>query len=306
MSKYTPKHARPAALTQKPIVVYATTFAKAMANPNTPFQILFEGDDSRLVVMRTTVRRGDDPIDAIQVMEVEGLEVSQGFYVSVDSLAQLAEGQQQYRPRAGGDPWAENNRAELFGYLLELIKNEGGHQAFRHMVMAEKIRVSIKQGNLSTDITKLFTPNRTLRVGIDTGEHILVIESGYQLIGGFGKHDATDRFVFRLVDAPLGVPQNLFKVGTYVLAADLLKEQGKRPQTVMDFAKMIIDAVPEEKRELLQELVDKIGDSEASVISGNKSAPKQVAQATMIAETDLVIEPAPETESAGKELATVN
>lgn len=295
MAKYIPKQARPSTLTQKPIVVYATTFAQALANPNTPFQIQFE-DDSHLVVVRTMMHRNDEPIDAIQVMEVEGLDVSQGFYVSVDHLAQLAESEQQYRVRAGGDPWVENNRAEIFGYLLELIKNDGGHQVFVHMVMAEKIRALMKQGNLPTDITKLLTTNRLVRVGIDTGGHVLVVESGYQKIGQ-SKH-AMDRFVFRLVDAPLGVPQNMFKVGTYVPVADLLKEQGTRPQQVMDFARMIIGAVPEEKRKLLTEFVDIIADSEASVISKQK----QVTQVTVVAEA----EPASEVEEVALEAAAVN
>jgi hypothetical protein len=208
----------------KPPVIYAETFAQALASPGTPFRVDFNDEDVHLVIVRKMVSRNDNEIDAIQVLDVDGFKLSNGFHVPVTQLTDLAAREQEYITRIGGDAWAENNKAELFGYLLDLIENEGGHEAFYWKVEAEKIRTAMKMGELSNDIMNLFVPNKAGKVGIDTGEHVLVIESGYWRIG-FGKK-ASDRFVFRLIEAPLGAPQGLFSVGTYVVAADLLNEQG--------------------------------------------------------------------------------
>lgn len=270
-----------AAAQAAPEVAQAATFAECIATYDLPYKVVLEGESS-LVLRSLVMRRGEDDVHVVQVVESSDKDIAFGFNVAVWQLKQLASRGQQYRPRMDGDAWAENNKTALFGVLLQLIELEGGHEAFGTKVKAirevAEMREAVKSGAIGTDPMQLLNTKWINNVLIEVGEHFLVIRSGYRQFG------RDEKLSFELIAAPNGTPQNLFRPGVYTPASDLFK--GDRLPYVMDFSKFIVDAIPTEQSQAFKDAVDAIGDEEASVVVGNvvleQSAAMQVPEVSQL------------------------
>jgi hypothetical protein len=247
-----------------PEVAQAATFAECIATYGLPYTVVLEGGSS-LVLQSLMMRRGEDDVHVIQVVESSDRCIDSGFNVPVGQLAALASRGQQYRPQMDRDTWSENNKAALFDILLQLIKMEGGHAAFGAKVKSTRevaeIHQAVKEGEIGTDPMDLFNTKRINNVLIEVGEYILVVRSGYRRFG------RDEKLSFELIAAPNGTPQNLFRPGVYTPVSDIFKDE--RLQYVMDFSKFIIDAIPAKQQQDFKDAVEAIADAEASVVAGN-------------------------------------
>lgn len=250
----------------KPAPIEATTFAECMATYGLPYVVTL-GDESTgetlVTLVRTVVRMGDNDADVVKVIAVSDDYISEGFYVFSGEVARLAAAGVDYMKDEERSEWAEANRFKLFTITTELIKGEGGHREFGQKVDALRkeriIRADMKSGKLSSDVLNIARGPGL--VGVETPSGHPVVLEVYR--HGSGKRS---KLYVMLLDAPFGVPQNLFRIGVYAPVSELFSIK-ERPQFAAEFSAFVVGLVPEDKKEEFRQMVDDLADSEVLKIS---------------------------------------
>jgi hypothetical protein len=256
--------------------VEATSFAECMAVYGLPYTVyLGEQGETSVTLMRTIIRKGESDVDVVRVVSVSDDYVAEGFNIFSDEIRRLAEADVVYVKDDARNPWAEANRFKLFVITTELIRREGGHHEFRRVVEAVRkeriIRADMKSGKLSSDVMNI--ARRPGLMGFET-------PSGHPMVFEVYRHGASKRekLYIKLIDAPFGVPQGLFRVGVYAPVSDLFTVKDQSQHTA-DFSTFVVSLVPEDKKEEFRQQVDDLADREALKISSEIkgiTSPKQI------------------------------
>lgn len=165
--------------------------------------------------------------DSLVVVEAEDRRLI-GVFIWFSELRQLAEaGRTKYIPRAD-TKWSEdleNKRVYIITSLLKAIEAEGGHEGVVRVIgalgEAGRIRDNIKSG--SQDLLAMFDQEGTHTFFVEVGGKPLEFRSGNLSVPSWLKGKKAMRDVFGVVlrSAPLGTPNDAYKVGGYVVLEHL-------------------------------------------------------------------------------------
>lgn len=151
-----------------------------------------------------------------------------GVFIWFCELRKLAEaGETKYRPKID-TVWREdleNKRAYILTSLLEAISTEGGHQGVMAVMQSLRAAAELREAmaSKSQNLFEMFDKEGTHTFHVEIGNKPMVFRSGHFKVPSWKGRVKSDREVFgiKLLTAPVGAPNDAYKVGGYVVLEHL-------------------------------------------------------------------------------------
>jgi len=186
----------------------------------------FEGQGATLF-LKNAVLIFEHCGDKLMVVEANDKRLV-GVFIWFGELRKLAEaGEVKYFAKID-TKWPEdleNKRVYVLTSLLEAIAVEGGHEGVMTVIQSRREAAELREAmaSRSQNLLDMFDAQGTHTIYAEIGGKPMVFRSGHFDAPSWKAKVQTMRPVFgvKLMAAPLGTPEGVYKVGTYVLLEHL-------------------------------------------------------------------------------------